>query len=148
MLLDEPTSGLDPYAQRLLLDLIIQAAADGCTILLSSHQIGQIERAAEAVAILDRGRIVVQGDVDDLFTMNKVIEAVFAQPPAIALLQSNPNLSLIEECGPLVRLRARGDIDAIGRDLQNLGAQSVRSIDQSLEDIFLAAVSPSASEVF
>lgn len=146
LVLDEPGCGLDPYAQRLLLDFIIQEAADGRTIVFSSHQIGQIERAAESVAILERGRMILHGDIDELATMHKIIEAVFVQAPAIEHLRKNPNIAVVETAGPLLRLRARGDIEGIGRDLQALGAQSIRSIDQSLEDIFLAAVSPSTPE--
>lgn len=66
MFLDEPAAGLDPYAQLRLLDLIIQAGADGTSIVFSSHQIGHIERAAEEVAIIDHGAIVMRGNVDEM----------------------------------------------------------------------------------
>lgn len=52
MVLDEPTSGLDPVNQRSVLKLIIDASAQGTTIVLSSHQIGQVERAADHILSL------------------------------------------------------------------------------------------------
>jgi ABC-2 type transport system ATP-binding protein len=76
--LDEPASGLDPHAQLRLLDVIIQAAAEGTTVMFSSHQIAHIERAAEEVAIIDRGKVVVRGNVDELRLRHKVsLEDIF-----------------------------------------------------------------------
>ena len=57
MLLDEPTSGLDPLHQRSVLKLVIDAAAQGRTIVFSSHQIGQVEHAADHIAVLQRGKV-------------------------------------------------------------------------------------------
>ena len=61
LILDEPTSGLDPVNQRHVLSLIINEAAKGNSVIFSSHQIGQVERAAERIAVMDRGRIVLDG---------------------------------------------------------------------------------------
>lgn len=57
MVLDEPASGLDPVSQRQLLELIVQAGAAGTTVLFSSHQIGDVERTVERIAILNAGRL-------------------------------------------------------------------------------------------
>jgi ABC-2 type transport system ATP-binding protein len=78
LMLDEPTSGLDPNLQRRVLELVIQAGAEGAAIVISSHQIGHIERAAERVAIIERGRIVEQGEVDELrLRHNQSLEEIF-----------------------------------------------------------------------
>jgi ABC-2 type transport system ATP-binding protein len=66
IVLDEPASGLDPYLQLRLLDVIIEAGAEGATVIFSSHQISHLERAAEEVAVMDRGKIVLRGNVDGL----------------------------------------------------------------------------------
>ena len=66
MVLDEPTSGLDPLHQRSVLKLMIDAAARGRTIVFSSHQIGQVEHAADHVAILQHGKVILSGPVDGL----------------------------------------------------------------------------------
>ncbi|MDQ6932974.1 MAG: ABC transporter ATP-binding protein, partial [Candidatus Eremiobacteraeota bacterium] len=75
--LDEPTSGLDPVNQRSVLKLIIDASARGATIVFSSHQIGQVERAAENIAILKNGKLLLDGSVEDLKTRQKIVEAIF-----------------------------------------------------------------------
>ncbi len=77
LVLDEPTSGLDPINQRHVLSLIINEAARGNSVLFSSHQIGQVERAAERIAVMDRGRLVLEGLVDDLKSDRKIVEGIF-----------------------------------------------------------------------
>ena len=64
LVLDEPTGGLDPINQRHVLSLMINEAAKGNSVIFSSHQIGQVERAAEHIAVMDRGRLVLEGLVD------------------------------------------------------------------------------------
>ena len=80
LILDEPSSGLDPVHQRNVLDLMIDAAANGAAVLFSSHQVGQVERAADSVAIMKKGKLIVNSGIDELKTGEKIIEAVFAGP--------------------------------------------------------------------
>jgi ABC-2 type transport system ATP-binding protein len=61
LILDEPTSGLDPLVRREFLESMIDRAATGRTVLLSSHQINEIERVADQIAILHQGRIQLVG---------------------------------------------------------------------------------------
>ena len=57
LILDEPTSGLDPLVRRAFLESMVERAASGKTVLLSSHQISEIERVADRIAILRTGCI-------------------------------------------------------------------------------------------
>ncbi len=77
LVLDEPTGGLDPLNQRHVLSLMINEAAKGNSVIFSSHQIGQVERAAEHIAVMDRGRLVLEGTVDDLKADRKIVEGIF-----------------------------------------------------------------------
>jgi ABC-2 type transport system ATP-binding protein len=61
LLLDEPMNALDPVAQGAFRDMIKEIAADGCSIIISSHQLSDIEKICDEVAILDRGNIVAHG---------------------------------------------------------------------------------------
>jgi ABC-2 type transport system ATP-binding protein len=141
MVLDEPTSGLDPVNQRSVLKLIIDASAQGKTIILSSHQIGQVERAADHIAVLQRGRVVLTGAVDDLKAGSKIVEGIFPSD-TIALngLSGDARISRVEKTGRIVRLTVSTDGDALAQQLSAMGAQSVRIVDLNLEDIFLNAV--------
>lgn len=142
-ILDEPTSGLDPVNQRAVLKLIIDASARGATVLFSSHQIGQVERAAENIAILQNGQIVLDGSVDDLKTRQKIVEAIFDTDQfAVNGLASDSRIERIEKTGRILRLAVTSGSDDIVRSLQNRGASNVRTVDLNLEDIFLSAVDP------
>ncbi|MFK8110952.1 MAG: ABC transporter ATP-binding protein [Rubripirellula sp.] len=66
LILDEPTSGLDPKVRRDFLESMIDRAATGRTVFLSSHQISEVERVADTVAIVHNGKIVLTGKLNDL----------------------------------------------------------------------------------
>ncbi|HIT76714.1 MAG TPA: ATP-binding cassette domain-containing protein [Candidatus Avipropionibacterium avicola] len=63
---DEPANGLDPQGQRWLAELLADRARRGCTVLLSSHRLAEIERIADRVVILANGRLVVEDTVAGL----------------------------------------------------------------------------------
>lgn len=67
LFLDEPTTGLDPEARTAMWEEISRLAAEeGLTIVLTTHYLEEADRLAERIAIVDRGRIVVEGTPDDL----------------------------------------------------------------------------------
>ncbi len=141
LVLDEPATGLDPIFQRVVLDLLIDAAANGASVLLSSHQVGQVERAADRVAILRRGKLVLAGEIDALKGDEKIVEAIFeGSAPSPNGLAGDPRVRRLETTGAILRVYARRDADALAAGLGGLGARSIRVIDRGLEDIFLDAV--------
>jgi ABC-2 type transport system ATP-binding protein len=146
MVLDEPTSGLDPVNQRSVLKLVIDASAQGSTIVLSSHQIGQVERAADHIAVLKAGRVVLAGAVDDLKAGSKIVEGIFpTDSVALNGLSSDSRIGRVERTGRIVRLTVNAASDDFARQLASMGAQSVRIVDLNLEDIFLNAVDAGAN---
>lgn len=66
IILDEPTSGLDPAGINQLLDLIAGLPKMGTTVLLSSHQLYQVQRVCHSIGILSRGKMVIQGPIETL----------------------------------------------------------------------------------
>ncbi|MGE0027565.1 MAG: ABC transporter ATP-binding protein [Thermoleophilia bacterium] len=66
LVLDEPFSGLDPLAAASLSEIVQEAARAGRTVLFSSHQLDLVEDLCESVAVIDRGRLVLEGRVSDL----------------------------------------------------------------------------------
>jgi ABC-2 type transport system ATP-binding protein len=76
LVLDEPLSGLDPIAREEFLDGVLQTICDrGQTVLISSHMLDDVRRLADTIGILNNGRLVVQGGVDELLTSTKRIRA-------------------------------------------------------------------------
>lgn len=78
LILDEPTSGLDAMVRREFLESMVQRAADGRTVFLSSHQINEVERVAEYVALIRQGRLVLVERLDDLKRRCRTIEMTLA----------------------------------------------------------------------
>jgi Cu-processing system ATP-binding protein len=66
LLLDEPTTGLDPVARQTFYDIVRGLAADGCAVVLSSHLLTELEERTDRIAILDRGRLVALGTLEEL----------------------------------------------------------------------------------
>jgi len=66
VILDEPTAGVDPVGSAAISELILRLKAQGKTVLISSHLLAQIEDICDRIAILDRGRLVLEGAVRDL----------------------------------------------------------------------------------
>jgi len=138
LVLDEPASGLDPVMQRVVLDLIVDASTSGAAILMSSHQIGQVDRAADRIVIMRDGRVVLSGETDDLRAAAKIIEATFeGDVPDLAGL---PGVQRVERMGSSVRLYTNTAPEPLVADLTARGARGLRLLDRPLEDIFLDAV--------
>jgi ABC-2 type transport system ATP-binding protein len=68
LVLDEPLAGLDPGGVDAISEVLREEARRGCSVLLSSHQLDLVEDLCETVTIIDHGRVVVAGEVDDLTT--------------------------------------------------------------------------------
>lgn len=68
LVLDEPLSGLDPSGIDAIGQVLVDQARAGCCVLFSSHQLDQVEDLCERVIIIDHGRLVVSGTVDELAT--------------------------------------------------------------------------------
>jgi ABC-2 type transport system ATP-binding protein len=146
LVLDEPASGLDPIFQRAVLDLIIDAAAGGACVLFSSHQIGQVERAADSIAVLKGGKLVLRGEIDDLKGDEKIVEAIFpSDAPSPNGLASDPRVRRIERAGRILRLHVRSDAAGVAHELASFEPRTVDVLDLGLEDIFLGAVSDDAA---
>jgi ABC-2 type transport system ATP-binding protein len=146
LILDEPTAGLDPVNQRHVLSLMINEAAKGNSVIFSSHQIGQVERAAEHIAVMDRGRLVLEGLVDDLKADRKIVEGIFPNVTyTLDGIANDVRVARADRTERIVRLVVTEGSDEIAARLSRAGAAGVRVLDLNLEDIFLYAVSPATA---
>ena len=73
LVLDEPLAGLDPSGIDAIGEVLVEQARSGCSVLFSSHQLDQVEDLCESVTIIDHGRLVVTGRVDDLTTAEPAV---------------------------------------------------------------------------
>ena len=137
LVLDEPGNGLDPQGIRQLRQLLRTRAADGSTVFVSSHLLGEVELLADDVVVVNHGRLVTQGSLDEL-----------RQSAALVRVSESSRLEAkLESAGGVVEHRSdaslvvRGlELDAIGELAFNTGiaVHELSRHSDSLEDRFFA----------
>ncbi len=83
-ILDEPTNGLDPQGTREVRSLVRALAADGTTVLISSHLLAEIEQVATHVGIMSTGRLLKQGRLTDVLAETSLLVLVRTPKPGEA----------------------------------------------------------------
>lgn len=141
LILDEATSGLDPAAaEEVLQALVGHVAGEGATVFFSSHQIGEIEQIADHVAIIDRGRTVLEGGLDDLRESYRRIELVFdGDAPAVHF--RSPGVARVERKGRMLTVLASTGAERIIEEARALGSVSAEARSVTLKELFLEIVS-------
>src|SRR6266545_2203494 len=147
LILDEPTNGLDPAGIHEFRDMIRGFVAEGRTVLLSSHLLDEVEKICDQVAIVDRGRVVMQGSITDLAADEKQTILVVASDAerALEILAGHRAVESLASCvqGIRVTLSADADGDAVAGDinrrlvLSGLAVQRLEPTRVSLEQRFL-----------
>ena len=144
LIMDEPTAGLDPMARHdLLSQLVGEVAAAGKTVFFSSHILSEVETVADWIGIIDKGKLVVSDELDNLKQTQKVLKLTYAElpPPAeLQALRSHPSVVRLEQEGRTVRMVLRGDPDSLAQAARDRG-QELRDVDvvrMNLEDIYLS----------
>ncbi len=143
VVLDEPTSGLDPEAARTFRDLVGHLASEcGVTVFLSSHLLHEIEATCNRVAILNEGRLVVEGSVQELLRPERgeVRIRVSSPPAALDCLRSSGLVTDGRVIDAEIRVRARSeDLSSVNERLVMSGfrVSELTPVHPSLEDLFL-----------
>jgi ABC-2 type transport system ATP-binding protein len=148
LILDEPMNGLDPAGMHQMRAMIVSLADEGRTVVLSSHLLDEVERTCDAVAIVDRGRVVRQGPIDELIrgAGTASVQVDCADPARAARLIDEAGIAAgtsLTDAGLTVSLPAGAsrelvaDINRrlVGAGISVYGLQEVRA---SLEDWFLS----------
>ncbi len=151
LILDEPTSGLDPHVRREFMESMVDRAVTGRTVLISSHQISEVERVADRVAILHQGKVRL---MDSMIHLKDSISEVTIslEDPLIVLPSLDGTVEVLSEqsSGRQRRMVVRG-FDQTSKELLEArpGVLSIRSRPASLEEVFIACTRgtvPASSE--
>ena len=148
LILDEPMNGLDPAGMHQMREMIVSLADEGRTVMLSSHLLDEVERTCDAVAIVDRGRVIRQGPIDELIRTagTASVQVDCADPARAARLIDEAGIAAgtsLTDAGLTVALPAAAsrelvaDINRrlVGAGISVYGLQEIRA---SLEDWFLS----------
>lgn len=140
LILDEPTDGLDPAAvEEVLRELVSLAASNGTTIFFSSHQLPEVEQIAEHVCIIDRGKAVVAGALDELKAQYQRIQVVVDRELDEPVRWVDGVVKVRQE-GRMFSLLVSRNVEAILAQIRSLPGASTEQFPVSLKEIFLESV--------
>lgn len=144
IVLDEPFSGLDPVAATRLAEILAERARAGAAVLFSSHQLDVVEHLCEDVVIVDHGRVVLSGRVEELRAASpgRYLEAVVLGAGA-SWAEAIPRATLVSRRGDRVRLRLERPFDLPGLLARAEAAGEVEEfslVPPDLSEVFMEAV--------
>jgi ABC-2 type transport system ATP-binding protein len=139
LILDEPSEGLDPVGIEHLLQTLVAQSAEGASVFFSSHQIGEVERVADHVCILDKGRLLLDVSLDELRQFYRRIDLVFPSAPVEVDFRMS-GVEKILTVGLKMSVFASRNADAVVERAYDLNAVSVEVAPVGLRDIFLETV--------
>ncbi|MCZ6601103.1 MAG: ABC transporter ATP-binding protein [Acidobacteria bacterium] len=146
LLLDEPTVGVDPQARLSILDVIREAARNGTTVLYTTHYMQEAEELCQRLAILDHGKILAEGTVDELKKMVGEGEIVtvrgsFTAQQMHRALEGHPHVHAVslEDHQAMLSVAGDGGTARLLQDLlgQDLEVNGVNVQPPSLEQVFI-----------
>ena len=153
VLLDEPSSALDPVGRREVRDLIRQLRADGVTVFLNSHLLGEVEMICDRVAIVDHGRVVREGSLAEVVGGAPEVRIAVDRADAalLAALGAHGEVLSVEpsEAGQVAIVLGIADLElvpAVARTVVGQGVELYGLVParRSLEEVFMSLVDGSA----
>jgi ABC-2 type transport system ATP-binding protein len=147
-ILDEPFTGLDPLSQEFFLSLVRELREGGTTIILCAHQMDLVERVADRVLLMNRGREILSGSVDDLhgrLDARPHIRLTLDDGASASALRDDPDVDeLHEDAGAReahIRLRNGSSVARyLARVVASVPVRSVSTEPPRLHDVFIRAV--------
>jgi ABC-2 type transport system ATP-binding protein len=140
LILDEPTDGLDPAAiEDVLRELVALAADSGTTMFFSSHQLAEVDLIADHIGIIDRGRMIVSGSLDDIKARYQRLRVVLHDPAKLSM-QWEPGVESVRQEGRTLSILASRNVDGIAQQAQSIPGAVVERYPVTLKEIFLEHV--------
>jgi ABC-2 type transport system ATP-binding protein len=139
LILDEPADGLDPVAIEAFLRHLVGLAGEGRTIFFSSHQLYEVEQVCDRVCLIDRGRAVLETDLDEAKTRFRKVSITFPDVVPEGLFEGT-GIRRLRVRGRSASLLVNGNAEAIAAQARQAGATEVEFAPVSLKEIFLEAV--------
>ena len=147
LVLDEPASGLDPRARVEVKALLKELRRMGKTILISSHILTELADCCSSIGIIERGKLLMQGPIDDVYRRirrNRIVRIKFLEntEAGVSIIRSLPETRDVQIEGNQVTVEMAGDEHQVAALLERLVAAGVRvhsftDQEPTLEDVFM-----------
>ncbi len=139
LVLDEPTTGLDPLMQHEFLTALGEARADGRTVFLSSHNLPEVERTCDRVAIIREGRLVEVSTIEAMLASHSRRVSVALAAPAPAGAFELPGVTVVGApgAGGEIVMMVQGDVNPLLRRLATLEVRDITITTPDIEEVFL-----------
>jgi ABC-type multidrug transport system ATPase subunit len=140
LILDEPMEGLDPAViEQLLRELVAIAAEQGTTIFFSSHQLSDVEQVADHVAIIDGGKTLLCGNLDDLKAQYQRLNVVLSHEPPSDVGRLDGVVS-VRRNGRMLSILVSRNAEAVAAELRQSPGTSIERFPVTLKEVFLEHV--------
>ena len=139
LILDEPSEGLDPVGVEQLLECLVSQCAEGTSVFFSSHQIEEVERIADEVCILEKGRLVADVSLDEIRRSYRRIDLVFPFEPAGMEFEIT-GVEGVRTRGRQLSVFSFGNTDEIVERARSFHASAIDVVPVGLREVFLALV--------
>ena len=134
LILDEPLDGLDPVMRKQVLNLVIADVADReMTVLVSSHNLRELEDICDWVGIIHKGKMIIEKPLDDLKGNVHKYQVVFGE----AKLEQSENVLHISNTGHIYNVILRGDADKTEEQIKALNPTLCERVSLTLEEVFI-----------
>jgi ABC-2 type transport system ATP-binding protein len=139
IILDEPTSGLDPFVQLEFEHLCEEARDEDRTVFISSHQLPEVEHLCDRVGIIREGRLLAVESIADLKERAlRRLEVDFGGSVPAEAFAGLPGIRDLSVHDGVLNCTVMGSVDALIKTAAQFEVRNVRSIETSLEEIFMA----------
>lgn len=139
LLLDEIFDGIDPVVRKLVKQLIAQEVADRqMTVVLASHNLREMEDFCDTLALLHKGGLILEKELDELSLHLQRVQAVFTQAPPIEQLKQRLCITTFEQTGSLITFVARGTREDVLKTLDEFEPTFKETVPLSLEEVFIS----------
>ena len=137
LIMDEPTRGLDPMLQIELYKIIEEHKKAGGTVFLSSHNLPEVQKICDRVAVIKKGKLIKTAELDDLLQMQTHIIHALTKKKIDSKKLLAEGIEIISQNKNDLRLKVRGNLDQAMKEIVSYGIKDLDVSHANLEDIFM-----------
>jgi len=137
LILDEPTSGLDPVVKRKVLNLLVEeVSTNKTTVLISSHNLEQLEQICDHIGIIHEGKILLEDSIENLKSNVRKIQVAF-KGKLPENIKNNEHVLKIDSIGRIHQIVVKDNLEVVIEAIKKHNPILLETIDMSLEEIFI-----------